>query len=293
DAIPAADTFAQTLLPGAQHVVSYHVLVRGSCWATLHDAAAVRLDAGDILVVPHGDAYAMGSAPGMHGAASAEAVAAFFHQMATGSAPAVVIEGGGGPARTDLVCGFLACDVRPYNPVLAALPRLLRLPKAASHDHLAYLIELALAESHDQRPGARCVLLRLSEVLFVELIRWHLAGLAPGQAGWLAGLRDPGVGRALAALHDRPAEAWTLQRLAREAGVPRPTLAARFARLVGVPPMRYLARWRMQLAARLLSDGTATIGEIAGRVGYESEAAFSRSFKRTAGRAPATWRRQT
>jgi AraC-like DNA-binding protein len=293
DEIPAASVFAPTVLPGAQHVVSYHIVTQGACWATLPDHPAVRLEAGDILVVPHGDRYVMSSAPGMRSEAPADAVLSFFRQMATGSAPSVVTEGGGGPERADLVCGFLGCDVRPFNPVLETLPRLVHLPRpATAHDHLRHLIEFALAESRQRRSGAKCVLLRLSEVLFVEVVRRYVDGLAAGQTGWLAGLRDPIVGHALALLHDRPADSWTLERLAREIGVSRSTLADRFARFVGQPPMRYLAHWRTQLAARLLSDGGAKVAAVARDVGYDSEAAFSRGFKKIVGISPAAWRRR-
>ena len=292
DEIPAATVFASAVLPGAQHVVSYHIVTQGACWATLCDRPPVRLEVGDIFVVPFGEPYVMSSAPGMRSEAPADAVLSFFREMAVGSAPSVVTEGGGGPERADLVCGFLACDIRPFNPVLGALPRLVHLQRsAAAHDHMRHLIEFALAESRQPQSGTRCVLLRLSEVLFVEVVRRYLNELGAGQTGWLAGLRDPIVGRALALLHARPADSWTLERLAREIGASRSALADRFSQFVGQPPMRYLGHWRMQLAARLLSDGSAKVAAIARDVGYESEAAFSRGFKKIVGVAPATWRR--
>jgi AraC-like DNA-binding protein len=294
DGIPPATVFASAVLPGAQHVVSYHIVTQGACWATLRDSPPVRLEAGDIFVVPHGDSYVMSSAPDMRAEASADAVLSFFREMADGSAPSVVTEGGGGPDRADLVCGFLACDIRPFNPILETLPRLVHLRRPpAAHDHLRHLIEFALAESREPRSGAKCVVLRLSEVLFVEVVRLYLDGLGPGQTGWLAGLRDPIVGRALVLLHDRPADSWTLERLAREIGASRSALADRFTRFVGQPPMRYLTQWRVQLAARLLSDGSAKVAAIAREVGYDSEAAFSRGFKKIVGVAPANWRRRS
>ena len=293
DEIPAASVFAPAVLPGTQHVVSYHIVTHGTCWATILDGPTVHLEAGDILVVPHGDPYVMSSALGMHSEASADAVLSFFRQIASGSAPSIVTEGGGGPERANLVCGFLGCDVRPFNPVLETLPRLVHLPRlAAGHDRLRPLIEFALAESRQPRSGARCVLLRLSEVLFVEVVRRYLDGIAADQTGWLAGLRDPIVGHALAVLHDRPAHSWTLEGLAREIGVSRSALADRFTQLVEQPPMRYLAHWRMQIAARSLSDGTAKVAAVARDVGYDSEAAFSRAFKKIVGISPAAWRRR-
>jgi AraC-like DNA-binding protein len=294
DEIPAATAFAPTVLPGVQHVVSYHIVTEGACWAALLGGTAVHLEAGDILVIAHGDPYALSSAPGMRSEASVDAVLMFFRQMATGGFPSVVTEGGGGPERAKIVCGFLGCDIRPFNPVLETLPRLVHLrrpPASSAHDRLGHVIEFALAESRQRRSGGRCVLLRLSEVLFVEVVRRYLDALPAGQTGWLAGLRDPIVGHALALLHDRPVHSWTLERLARDVGISRSTLADRFTQFVGQPPMRYLAHWRMQLAARLLSDGTAKVSAVALDVGYDSEAAFSRAFKKIVGMAPAAWRR--
>lgn len=291
DDLPEAAAYAPVILPGAQHVVSYHIVVDGSCWAAVRGVPPVRLEAGDIFVVPHGDPYVMSSAPGIRSEAPADAVLSFFREMASGSGPSVVIEGGAGPERVAVICGFLSCDIRPFNPVLQTLPRQVHLKRAGAGDHLQHLIEFALAESLERRSGGQCVLLRLSEVLFVEVVRRHVDGLGPGQEGWLAGLRDPIVGRALALLHQRPAEAWSLERLAKEIGSSRSALADRFTQLAGQPPIRYLTHWRMQLAARLLTDGTAKVATIAAEVGYDSEAAFSRGFKKIVGVSPAAWRK--
>jgi AraC-like DNA-binding protein len=293
DEVPAATRFAAIVSPGAQQIVSYHIVTEGACWAALLGGAPVRLVAGDILVIPHGDAYSMSSAPGLRSEAPPEEVLAFFREMAAGRLPAVVVEGGGGPERAKVICGFLGCDVRPFNPVLEALPRLIHLRRpdgAPARDRLEHVVEFALTESRLRRAGGRCVLLRLSEVLFVEVVRRHLDALPTEGSGWLAGLRDPIVGRALALLHDRPVHAWTLDALARDVGASRSTLADRFTKLVGQPPMRYLTQWRMQLAARLLSDGGAKVSAVALDVGYDSEAAFSRAFKKTVGMSPAAWR---
>jgi AraC-like DNA-binding protein len=293
DEIPAAAAFAHVVLPGAQQVVSYHIVTEGACWAALRGAAPIRLESGDILVIPHGDAYVMSSAPGLPSQMSADMVLGFFRQMAAGGLPGVVVEGGGGPERAKVICGFLGCDVRPFNPVLERLPRLVHIrrpPATSADDRLGPVIEFALAESRQRRSGGRCVLLRLSEVLFVEVVRRYLDALPADHTGWLAGLRDPIVGRALARLHDRPAHAWTLERLARDVAASRSTLAERFTRVVGQPPMRYLTRWRMQLAARLLADGPSKLSAVALDVGYDSEASFSRAFKKVVGVAPATWR---
>jgi AraC-like DNA-binding protein len=295
DEVPEATEFASIVLPGAQHVVSYHIVRRGGCWAALRGEAPVRLEAGDVFVIPHGDPYTMASAPAEHSTTSREAVLDFFRLMASAAAPLAVTEGGGGAERAQVICGFLGCDVRPFNPVLEALPRALYLRRQAgvgTGGRLSQLVELALAESRERRSGTRCVLLHLSELLFVEVVRRYLDSLTSKHTGWLAGLRDPIAGHALALMHHRPADAWSLERLARTIGVSRSSLAERFSELIGQPPMRYLSRWRIQLACRLLCDGGAKVSAVAFDVGYHSEAAFSRAFKAMVGTSPATWRQR-
>jgi AraC-like DNA-binding protein len=290
--VPHASLFGPIILPGAQRVLSYHIILEGTGYARLPTGPAVRFAAGDILVFPHADPYAMLSRPGQPPEFDAEATVQFFRDMAAGRLPFVVEEGGGGPNRARFVCGFLGCDARPFNPLLDALPRLLHLKRPAGDpgDLLDRLIDLTLAEARTQRAGGECIRLGLSELIFVEVVRRYAAALGADQTGWLAGLRDAVVGRALSLLHERPAYAWTLEELARKAAVSRSVLAERFAHLVGSPPMQYLTRWRVQLAARMLSDGAHKIAAVAQAVGYASEAAFSRTFKRVAGVSPAAWR---
>jgi AraC-like DNA-binding protein len=290
--VPQADSFAGLILPRAQHVISYHIVTKGSGWVSIGNDPPQEFAEGDILVIPHGDPYAMRSAPGVTSGLRHEDSLTFFRAMATGQLPFVVTEGGRGPLFTRYVCGFLGCEARPFNPLLGALPSLVRIRRAADapDDLLDRLIELTLAEAPAQRPGAECIRLRLSELIFVEVVRRHLEMLPKQQTGWLAGLRDPAVGRAVALVHQDPARSWTIERLARETGVSRSVLAARFMRLVGCPPMQYVARWRVQLAARLLTDGSVKVAAVGRDVGYRSEAAFSRRFKRVAGVSPAEWR---
>ena len=147
-------------------------------------------------------------------------------------------------------------------------------------------------ESAEKRAGGESVLAKLSELMFIEVIRRHLAGLPPEQAGWLAGLRDPFVGKALSLMHAKPAQDWTIEELGKEAGLSRSVLAERFSDLVGMPPMQYLAKWRMQIAAQLLASGVSNIASVAAEIGYSSEAAFSRAFKKIVGVPPSEWRRR-
>ena len=292
--VPDGRSFAPVVLPGAQQIISYHVVTQGTCWGGLTGEPPMRLDAGDILLIPHGDAYVIASAAKLcaRSQIEVEPTIEFFRQMAAGKLPFVVAEGGGGETSTHLVCGFLGCDVRPFNPVLAALPRLVRVrpPARPKSDRLQSLIEYTLAEARDPRPGSRSVLVRLSELMFVEAVRRCLAELPLEQTGWLAGLRDPLVCRALMLLHRSPAAPWTLEKLASETGASRSRLAESFTRYVGQPPILYLTQWRLQLAARMLADGSAKVAAVAREVGYESEAAFSRAFKRFVGVSPAQWR---
>jgi AraC-like DNA-binding protein len=283
---PAACEVAPHVLPGVEHVIEYHIVTRGSCWGGLVDEPAVRLEAGDVIVFPQGDPHVLSSAPGMRGAPDLEA----HRYPPAGQLPIAISIDGGGKDRVEVICGFLGCDARPFNPLLSTLPRTLHVRGGPSNGVIEQLVKLALAESGSRTSGGECVLARLSELLFVEVIRRYLAALPPENTGWLAGLRDACVGRALGKIHHRPAHPWTLDELAREVGASRSVLAERFAHFVGVPVMQYLAQWRMQLAATLLSSTSASLAEVAERVGYGSEAALSRAFKRCVGVAPAAWR---
>jgi AraC-like DNA-binding protein len=191
----------------------------------------------------------------------------------------------------ELVCGFLGCDARPFNPLLAALPRMLHVQLGGEASWVGQVLRIAADESHRRSPGGEAVLERMSEMMFIAVLRRFVDTLPDGQTGWLAGLRDPGVGRALALLHQRPGDPWTLESLGESAGLSRSVLHERFVHFIGQPPIQYLASWRMQLAAARLRDSDAKLIEIALDVGYESEAAFSRAFKRVLGAAPGAWRR--
>jgi AraC-like DNA-binding protein len=284
---PNAASIAPHIMPGVEHVIEYHVITSGTCWGGIVDEPAVQLEAGDIIVFPQGDPHVISSAPGMRGSPNFEAMRTVNH----GRVPVALSIEGGGPTRAQFVCGFLGCDARPFNPLLATLPRVIHLSASHDGDSIRRLVDLAVAESAVQRAGGACVLSRLSELLFVEVVRRYVAQLPPEGVGWFAGLRDENIGRALQKLHERPAYDWSLEELAKECGLSRSVLAERFAHLVGVPPIQYLAQWRIQLAASLLRAGKASLAEIAERVGYGSETALSRAFKRQVGIAPAMYRR--
>ena len=285
---PPAREIASTVMPGAQRVIEYHLIAQGSCWGHIVGQPPVRLEQGDVIVFPQGDPHVLSSAPGMRARPD---MALFVRRKR--SLPLVCEAGGGGSDRARVVCCFLGCDERPFNPLLTSLPPIIHVSGAgddAAGGWLATLMNVALRESGQPRAGRDNILARMSELMFVEAIRRYIETLPPAHAGWLAGLRDPVVGQALAALHGEPASPWTVESLARAVGASRSVLADRFAEIAGQPPMQYLAMWRMQLASRQLLEG-GTVAEVAAAVGYESEAAFSRAFKKLVGEAPSTWRR--
>ena len=272
---------------GADHLISYHLLISGSCWATLDGEEPIRLDAGDIIVLPHGDTHVLATQPGMRKTPEMS----LYRMPRNGVLPTQISVGDPGGENAHFVCGFLACDSRPYNPLLTALPRVIVVKNHAGGALGAYF-SAALEESKAARPGGADMLGRISELMFVDVVRRHLESLPQDRTNWLSGLRDPYIGRALMALHADPARDWTLEALAQAAALSRSAFAEHFGTFVGQPPMQYLTNWRMQLATNYLRSGTESIASVASRVGYESEAAFSRAFKKIVGSPPSEWREQ-
>ena len=288
---PTRDLVLPNILPGAQHLVSYHVVTDGSCYGSLIGGEPVEVKGGEVIVFTRGDPHVLSSAPGMR----AEPVTPEAFAATIGGRPPFAVEyGERGPVTAKLVCGFLACDAAPFNPLLEHLPAVIKAGTGPDDEKnwLGQFIRVATAESAGARAGRESVLAKLSELMFVEVIRRHLESLPPEQVGWLAGLRDPYVGKALALLHASPARDWTIEALAKEVALSRSVLAERFADLVGMGPMHYLAKWRMQIAAGLLSSGSANIATVAAETGYGSEAAFSRAFKKVVGMPPSAWRQR-
>lgn len=283
---PAVAEIVGGIFPGTKHLIPYHAVLSGECWAWPIHSPPVHLQAGDVVVFPHGDAHVVSSAPGMRGVPDHS----LYRRPREEALPFRVRTGASGAESARIVCGYLGCDDGPFNPLLSALPATI-----AMHDRgdgaLSALLAFALNESREPRIGSESVLGRLSELMFVEVLRRYVETIPPGNRNWLAALRDPIVGGAIAALHGEPEREWNLADLARTAGASRSVLSARFTALVGTSPMQYLAKWRMQLAARQLRAGIATVAQIAERTGYESEAAFSRAFKKIVGVSPGALRR--
>ncbi len=277
-----ATELAPRILPDAEHLIPYHILTQGECWAGIEGDTQQFMRPGDVIVFPQGDPHVLSSRTG-------ERVNSIPRGIAPHRYPTTLRLGTGDTSAT-LVCGFLGCDARPFNPLLASLPRVLHLPRV-DDSWLAAFPEHAVRESRTGRAGGDTMLTRMAELMFIEVLRRHLEGLGGERTGWLAGLRDPVVGIALMRIHERPAHDWSLATLAREVAASRSVLAERFTQLVGMPVMQYLAQWRLQVAAGLLLRGNASIASVGRQVGYESEAAFSRAFKRAIGESPAKWRR--
>jgi AraC-like DNA-binding protein len=298
EAPPSAE-IAAMVVPGAARVIAYHVLLEGVAWASLAGQPPLQMAPGDVVMFPQGDAHVMASAPGVAPlpfsmdwmrATQALPIALDGSSLAWGddARPPHAFSKPGSKPGSDLVCGFLGCDHGPFNPLLEALPRLLHVP--ADGDG-AWLRQMMLQAARGATgPGGSALADRISETMFIDAVRRHASRLPEHATGWLAGLRDRQVGRALALLHADPRHPWNVAELAGAAALSRSAFCERFARLLGVAPARYLARWRMEMAATMLRQSQAPVATIAYEVGYASEAAFTRAFARLVGMPPSRWR---
>jgi AraC-like DNA-binding protein len=304
-ASPRPELLASIVLPGAECVVLFHILIEGDCVVECGQLPAVRMETGDVIIFPHGQPHTMRS----HDHAKVTGIDSVLSKGRRDEFPQVSYGGGG--SRSRFICGILNCDQR-FNPLVGALPAMLlvrsrddyagieAIDDRGQHPSpvprgtgtwLGTTLKFTINEARAARPGNAAMLGRLTELMFVEVLREYMQQVPADHGGWLAGLNDPQVGKALRLLHANPLRNWTVEELAREAAISRSALAERFAHLVGEAPMRYLANWRMQLARQMLREGTHSVQEVALRVGYESEAAFNRAFKRATGSPPATWRK--
>jgi len=302
---PIPDMLAAAVMPQAECVVLFHILVDGQCEVECQGHPLTRMESGDVVVFPRGDQHTMRS----HGARERTPLSSIFTPGEHDEPPQLSYGGGGRTSR--FVCGYLNCDQR-FSPLVEGLPTMLLVrarddysaieaidasgsrPTAVpqgSGTWLGTTLKFTINEARAARPGNAAMLGRLTELMFVEILREYMHRLPADQGGWLAAVNDPCVGKALRLMHTNPVRDWTVDELAREAAVSRSVLAQRFTDLVGEAPMRYLANWRMQLAKQMMREGTSNIQDVASRVGYESEAAFNRAFKRATGSPPATWRK--
>jgi AraC-like DNA-binding protein len=286
---PHCRALTPALAPGAQHLLIYHFVVEGSARARLENGPDIELSAGDIVVFPHGDPHHL---MGGSGANQIESAAVLVKIAARDISP---MHAGGGGATTRFVCGYLTFDPLLCGPILESLPPMLKVNVRS--DRSGYWLEQSILhlveEAASHHPGSDAMLAKLSEALFVDTLRRYVTDLPDQTTGWLAGARDPVVGKSLALLHRRAHHPWTIAALAAEVGVSRSALVARFTRYLSDPPMAYLTGWRLRLAAQALTSSPKGVADIATAVGYESEAAFNRAFKRAFGTPPARYRRES
>jgi AraC-like DNA-binding protein len=284
---PASKVLAQHVAPSAAHLVLYHLLIDGSGFVETEDGLSVALAPGDVVIFPHGDPHHM---------SSATTVRPPFPNY--GISPKVQardlspLRAGGGGTISRFVCGYMTCDPHLSRPILNGLPPVFKVNvRTDSSGHwLETSIMHLVEEAVSGRVGSEAMLAKLSEALFVDTLRRYVDALPEQQNGWLAGARDPVVGRSLALLHGRVAHPWTIAGLADEVGISRSALVERFTRYLSEPPMAYLTRWRLQLAAQSLQKTSRGVAEIATDIGYQSEAAFSRAFRREFGQPPGRYR---
>ncbi len=286
--VPHLRDYAQVLAPGTERLVSYHLVTEGEAVVQFGDGEPVVVSAGEVLIIPHGDAHTVSKGSPAEMIDTSKSMRDFL----TGTLTTLRVGENG--ELTRFICGYFGCERHADRMFLAGLPIMIKIDirgdeAGAWIDHsIRHLVSSASAN----RPGHSVLLAKASEALFVEALRRYMAQLPPEQRGWLAAARGPIVGAALALLHRKPFHDWTLDGLATEAGTSRSVLAEKFARCLGDPPLTYLARWRLQLASRLLETTRKTIQQIATDVGYDLEASFNRAFKREFGSPPARYRKR-
>lgn len=279
---------APYLSPKAGHLIIYHLLTEGRAYAKLMEGRREELTAGDIVIFPHGDAHLLGNGSGVSPVDSLQTFAGNLKQGLK------LAQFGGGGEITRFVCGFMACDPRLSEVFLAGLPKMIKVhvTNEPAGEWLQNSIRFSVVEGNGSHAGSALVLDKLAELLFVETLRRYITALPPDETGWLAGARDPIIGEALAMLHKEPADPWTVANLARRLGLSRTRLADRFRHYLGDSPMAYLAQWRLKLGAEILQSTEDSVAQVAIAVGYGSEAAFNRAFKREFDCPPAQFRRQ-
>lgn len=302
---PNPELLASIVMPEAEHMSLFHILMEGQCLVDCGAYTSVAMEAGDVVVFPHGHSHTMRSDDNAR-------TTRLDHVLSRPSPDALPqVSFGGGGRRARLICGYLNCSQR-FAPLFEALPPILIVRRRddyaavetvdgdsrntagvpqESSTWLATTLKFTVHEAVAARPGNAAMLGRLTELMFVEIIREYMQQLNANEHGWLAALRDPYVGKALRLIHENPMRQWTVDVLAHEVAASRSALAQRFTRLLGESPMKYLSGWRMHLAKQMLRDHGDNIQAIAERVGYESEPAFNRAFKKATGCPPATWRR--
>ena len=285
---PDSCQLAGVLPVRTEQIIPFHVVASGGCSVRLSNGTSAWLREGDAVLLPNGDAHRLA------GKESVDAVPVGQLLPQPPWTDMFVVEHGGAGSATSIVCGFVQCDELLFHPIAKSLPPLIHVgPDATPGDHwLGSTIRHTAKEASSRSPGSRSMLPRLTELMFVEILRKHMRGLSEKEVGWFAAFHDPVAGAALKRMHASPRETWSVESLAREIGVSRSVLGERFKHFLDQPPMQYLARWRLQLAAQELKTTDRPLKLIAEESGYESEAAFGRAFKRHFGQSPGDWRKR-
>ncbi|MBZ5658785.1 MAG: AraC family transcriptional regulator [Acidobacteriia bacterium] len=286
---PASRVVARHLSSDSVHVIIFHLLTEGRGYAQVEgEGHPVSLSAGEIVIFPHGDPHIVGNGSPVKPVDNEQELQRILSEGLKLS------RFGGGGEVTRFVCGYMVCEAQLSRVFLGGLPPILKINirNDASGQWLEDSIRYSVGNADPSKPGGEAVIAKLAEVLFVEALRRYIAVLPPDQTGWLAGVRDPEVGKALALMHRQPAHPWTIAALATDVGISRSVLAERFRRYLSETPIAYLTRWRLQLSAQMLKSTSSSVAQIAAEVGYESEPAFNRAFKREFGLPPARFRNQ-
>jgi AraC-like DNA-binding protein len=285
--VPRLQEVAHVLAPGTERLVSYHLVTDGKAVVSFPGEEDIAVAAGDILIIPHGNAHTVSNGSPSTFLDSGASLDKFL----VGSLTTMRLGGGGEATR--FVCGYFGCERHADRLFLAGLPLMIKvnLRGDPAGEWLESSVRHLVSQAGSARPGQSVLLSKMAEALFIETIRRYMEALPPEQTGWLAGARDAVVGAALALLHRKPRHHWTLDELAAEVATSRSVLTERFSRFLGEPPLTYLARWRLQLAARMLQTTRDAVLQVASEVGYDSEAAFNRAFKREFGIPPGQFRR--
>jgi AraC family transcriptional regulator, alkane utilization regulator len=279
------EDFKPALPPGTNHLAAFHVVLSGECWLRCPPQGWAQAREGDAVVLPHGQPHDIGD----HRQDNPPPIRAVLGGLSPLDLRDIRFNTGEG-SRTEVLCGFLGCDRRAFSPLFAALPAMF---VVALGEGAQPLIRYSVNEALSDAPGAQSLRVRLAELMFLESLRGYIRSLPPDATGWLAGLCDPLVSKALRLMHETPRSEWTVEALSERAACSRALLAERFKTVIGEAPMHYLTRVRMHHAARRLSDSGSSLETIADEVGYASSAAFQRAFKRCFGVPPGAWRRES
>lgn len=283
---PCGQDIANAVMPHSDNVIVYHLITQGSCSVKIPGEQDVLLNEGDIVIFPHGDQHDIGS----HLTTMPLDMSSIFPTLLDPNLD--VIKTPGNNQTTKIVCGWLAAEQNIINPLVDSLPKLLKV-NIRQHDSGLWLensIKYAVESANTVRAGSSTMTKKLAELMFLETLRFYIETIPEEQSSWLAGMRDKQIGKVLSLIHSSPAAPWTVESLASEVCVSRSVLAEKFKHFVGTPPMKYLARWRLAIAASLLREGSLSITRVIEEIGYESETAFNRAFKREFGMPPGSWR---